>query len=117
MQPNGHHLHEHIFLKASISRAWPRAHACMRVYVCRVGNQEQMLHAKSGGTRWESRTFLGDDKPSQSHTSTGMLGKQTGWASGCDAGWEDELAKGGKREREREGARHEMQNEEKLSLH
>lgn len=74
-----------------------------------------MLHAKSGGTRWESGTFLGDDKPSQSHTSTGMLGKQTGWASGCDAGWEDELAKG--ENREREGARHEMQNEEKLSLH
>lgn len=32
MQPNGHHLHEHIFLKASISRAWPRARAC--VYAC-----------------------------------------------------------------------------------
>lgn len=32
MQPNGHHLHEHIFLKASISRARSRAHAC--VYAC-----------------------------------------------------------------------------------
>lgn len=34
------------------------------------------------GTRWESRTFLWDDKPSQSHTSTGMLGKQSGWVGG-----------------------------------
>lgn len=35
--------------------------------------------------RWESGTFLRDDKPSQSHTSTGMLGKQTEWVR---CGWE-----------------------------
>jgi hypothetical protein len=36
-----------------------------------------MLHVKQG-TRWERRTFQGDDKPSQSHTSTGMLEEKKG---------------------------------------
>lgn len=60
-----------------------------------------------GGTRWESRTFLRDDKPSQSHTSAGMLGKQTGWDGGCDTGWEDEFGRGGTK----------LEDKEKVTLH
>lgn len=58
-----------------------------------------MLHAKSGGTRWESRTFLRDDKPSQSHTSTGMLGKQTGCLGEMQRGrWGWDMSEQGGRE-------------------
>lgn len=61
----------------------------VRVSVCvHVQSRKPGANASRqiGGTRWESRTFLGDDKPSQSHTSTGMLGKQTGWVGGMQGG-------------------------------
>lgn len=85
MQPNGHHLHEHFFFfKASISNVclpvcvW--AFECVHVQSRKPGaNASRQI----GGTRWESGTFLRDDKPSQSHTSRGMLGKQSGWAGGA----------------------------------
>lgn len=88
-------------------RAWVGECVCVCVHV-RSRKPGANASRQIGGTRWESRTFLRDDKPSQSHTSTGMLGKQTGWAVGCDAGSEDELARG---ERERERHR------KKVSLH
>lgn len=65
MQPNGQHLHEHV-LKASVFKQ-----ACTR---SRKPGANASRHIEE--TRWESGTFLRDDKPSQSHTSTGMLGKQ-----------------------------------------
>uniref|UniRef100_A0AAV2LP51 Uncharacterized protein n=1 Tax=Knipowitschia caucasica TaxID=637954 RepID=A0AAV2LP51_KNICA len=50
------------------------------------GNRQ--LHAKIGGTSWESGTFLQDDKPSQSHSGAGMLGKhrREGWDKQRGAG-------------------------------
>ena len=104
MQPNGHHLHEHIFLKASISSVC----VCVHVQSRKPGaNASRQI----GGTRWESRTFLRDDKPSQSHTSTGMLGKQTR-VGGWDAGWE-----AGRWEMSEQEEGRDTRDEERVSLH
>lgn len=95
------------FFKASISSVC--VCVCVHVQSRKPGaNASRQI----GGTRWESKTFLRDDKPSQSHTSTGMLGKQTGsvggWFETQGGRWGLEMSVQGGRE---------TRDEERVSLH
>lgn len=75
--------------------------ACMRVggyeCTCAVGNQEQMLHAKSGG-RGGRAGHSYEMTSHHSHTPAQECweNRQGGRVGGCDAGWEDEFERGDK---------------------
>ena len=110
MRPNGHHLHEHVFFFLKLPF---QVCACVCVYMCGVGNQEQTLHAKSGG-RGGRAGHSSEMTSHHSHTPA-----QECWENrrgGWDAGWE---VGGGRwgfgRMTEQRGER-ETSDEERVSL-